>query len=179
VTGQRGRVWKRGKDDWVVRYRERDGGRAARRVQKGKFKTKGEADDAYLDARLRAIRTGLVDPLLRPVRPLAEQGRDDEVGDQQAQDRFGAIRIDRLNPQDLGAFRHDLPEARRHQVFVAVRQVLEQAVRWKMLTDNPGTLVKNRVPSRGEVSFRPKPSGCTGKPTVASEPPSAAGSTSP
>lgn len=159
MTGQRGQVWKRGDKDWVARYRE--GGRDARRIQKGGFTTKGEAD-TWLTAKLRELRSGMVEPptlndLVRDF--LAQYDRSASRVEvmtwalAQAQEKFGRVRIDRLNARDLGAWRLDLPEARRHQVFAAVRQVLEQAVRWKMLAENPAKAVSNPQPRRGEVSF--------------------------
>jgi integrase len=159
MTGQRGQVWKRGDKDWVARYRE--GGRDSRRVQRGGFPTKREAEE-WRDARLRELRSGIVaavtlNELVRDF--LAQYDRSPSRVDvmtwalSQAQQRFGHVRVDRLNARDLGAWRLELPEPRRHQVFAAVRQVLEQAVRWKMLAENPAKLVSNPQPRRGEVSF--------------------------
>lgn len=160
MSGQRGQVWKRGDKDWVVRYRAGEGREAPRR-QKGRFKTKGEAD-RYLEARLRAIRTGLVDPptfddLVRDYFAQYTKSKSRRESLQwavgKAQARFGRLPVDRLNAKDLGAFRHELPEASRHPVIAGVRQVLEQAVRWKMIAENPARDVDNPLPRRGEVSF--------------------------
>lgn len=159
MTGQRGQVWKRGDKDWVARYRE--GGRDSKRIQQGGFKTKAEAE-AFLDSKLRALRTGLVDPptlndLVSDF--LAQYDKSKSRREtvtwalSQAQKRFGTTRIDRLNPRDLGAWRRDLAEGSRHQVFAVLRQVLEQAVRWRMLAENPARHVSNPQPRRGEVSF--------------------------
>jgi integrase len=159
VTGQRGQVWKRGKDDWCIRYRTPDG----KRPQECGFKTKGDAQ-TVLDHKLRSLKLGaaLTDPpsfdeLVRDF--LAQYDRSKSRAESmkwalaKAQHRFGRVRIDRLHPRDLGAFRHDLPEQQRHQVFAALRQVLEQAVRWKLIAENPAKLVRNPQPRRGEVAF--------------------------
>lgn len=159
MSGQRGQVWKRGEKDWCIRYRTPDG----KRPQEGGFKTKGDAQ-TVLDHKLRALKLGAAlaeppsfDELVHDF--LAQYDRSKSRVDSvtwalgKAQKRFGRTRIDRLHPRDLGAFRHDLPEQQRHQVFAAVRQVLEQAVRWKLISENPAKLVKNPQPRRGEVSF--------------------------
>lgn len=159
MTGQQGQVWKRGDKDWVARYRE--GGRDSRRHQKGGFQTKGEAQ-AWRDARLAELRTGMVaapslNDLVRDF--LAQYDRSESrktvmtwaLG--KAQKRFGSTRVDRLHSRDIGAWRMELPEAQRHQVIAALRQVLDQAVRWKMIAENPAKLIANPQPRRGEVSF--------------------------
>jgi hypothetical protein len=152
---QRGQVWKRG-DSWNIRYYDKDG----ERRQKGGFRTKAEANDV-LQAQLRYVRTGhsggsetftdLARAFLDQYDKSPSRVEVVKWALAKAEARFGGTRLDRVNARDLGAWRQELPEAQRHQVFAVVRQVLEQAVRWRMLEQNPARDVKNPVPHRGEV----------------------------
>ena len=57
---------------------------------------------------------------------------------------FGDKRIDQLRTPDLAAWRATLPARSRHQLFRSFRQVLEQAVTWKLIERNPSDRIRNR-----------------------------------
>ena len=56
-----------------------------------------------------------------------------------------------LLPDELGAWAKRLPEGHRHDAVVALRQVLNAAVRWKVLDENPARHVPNPPPKREEI----------------------------
>jgi integrase len=56
-----------------------------------------------------------------------------------------------LLPDEIGAWAKRLPEGHRHDAMVAFRQVLNAAVRWKLLEENPAKLVPNPLPRRAEI----------------------------
>jgi integrase len=64
---------------------------------------------------------------------------------------FGPREIRTLRPDELGAWRLTLSEGSRHDVFRALRQVLEQAERWQWIDRNPARYVKNPKPKRLEI----------------------------
>jgi integrase len=64
---------------------------------------------------------------------------------------FGPREIGTLRPDELGAWRLTLSEGSRHDVFRALRQVLEQAERWQWIDRNPARYVKNPKPKRPEI----------------------------
>ncbi len=64
---------------------------------------------------------------------------------------FGDTRVDRLDPQAIGAWRKRLPERSAWAIHKALRQVLHDAVRVKLLDENIATLVPNPEPKRREV----------------------------
>ena len=68
-----------------------------------------------------------------------------------AVDTFGDTRVDRLDPQAIGAWRKRLPERSAWAIHKTLRQVLHYAVRVKLLDENPATLVPNPEPKRREV----------------------------
>ena len=68
-----------------------------------------------------------------------------------AVDTFGDTRVDRLDPQAIGAWRKRLPERSAWAIHKTLRQVLHYAVRVKLLDDNPAVLVPNPEPKRREV----------------------------
>ena len=64
---------------------------------------------------------------------------------------LGDQRISEITAQEVATWRKSLPESRRHPAHRALRQVLEAALRWKWIEDNPATLVKNPAPRVGEI----------------------------
>jgi integrase len=64
---------------------------------------------------------------------------------------FGPREISTLRPDELGAWRLTLSQGSRHDVFRALRQVLEQAERWQWIDRNPARYVKNPKPKRPEI----------------------------
>ena len=61
------------------------------------------------------------------------------------------VKIDRLNPTEIGAWRKALPARSAFGIHKALRQVLHYAVRAKLLDENPASLVPNPEPKRTEV----------------------------
>ena len=61
------------------------------------------------------------------------------------------VKIDRLNPTEIGAWRKALPARSAFGIHKALRQVLHYAVRAKLLDENPAALVPNPEPKRTEV----------------------------
>jgi integrase len=61
------------------------------------------------------------------------------------------VKIDRLNPTEIGAWRKALPSRSAFGIHKCLRQVLHYAVRAKLLDENPAALVPNPEPKRSEV----------------------------
>lgn len=59
---------------------------------------------------------------------------------------FGDVPVRDLLVDELGASAKRLPEGHRHNAVTALRQVLNAAVRWKVLDENPAKLVPNPLP---------------------------------
>ncbi len=68
-----------------------------------------------------------------------------------ATDAFGDVKADRLSPREVAAWRARLPRGSARDIHQALRQVLEHAVRLKMLDENPAKAVPNPGPRRPEV----------------------------
>jgi integrase len=69
----------------------------------------------------------------------------------QAVAAFGDVRIDRLVPANLAAWRASLSPGARHGVFRSLKQVLRQAVAWRMLERNPADGIRNPKPKAPEI----------------------------
>jgi integrase len=61
------------------------------------------------------------------------------------------LRIDRLEPRTIGEWRRKLPERSAWGITKALRQVLNYAVRVKLLDENPASHVPNPEPKRREI----------------------------
>jgi integrase len=155
---QLGQVYKLAGGSWAYRYRDEHG----RRRQVGGFKTKGEASHALASAldfaRLGALgvpRDVTVSELV--TRYLAQHDVDPVTIAtlrsrlRQAEAAFGERRIATLQPDELAAWRKTLTPGARHGVFRALKQVLEQANRWKWIDENPARYVKNPKPKAPEI----------------------------
>jgi integrase len=70
-----------------------------------------------------------------------------------ARAKFGKLRIDRLDPTEIGRWRRTLPERSAHAYHKALRQVLAYAVRIELLAKNPAGQVPNPEPKRRELPF--------------------------
>jgi integrase len=157
---QCGEIKKLGGGSWAYRYRDENG----RRRQVGGFATKGAAS-AALSLALDRARLG---PLYR--RELTVTELVDEYLEQHAAgvdadtitklrwqlrhatDAFGSVKIDRLAPREIAAWRSRLPRGSARDIHQALRQVLEHACRLRMLDENPAKAVPNAAPRRAEVS---------------------------
>jgi integrase len=161
-TVQRGEV-KKLKSSWAYRYytgRTLPSGGPQRRQVAG-FRTKREAA-AALDFELRRVRLGglyredlrlaeLVERFLAQheadeatIRKLRSQLR-------QATAVFGEVKLADLDPTEIAAWRARISKGSRHDVFRALRQVLGQAVRWRLIDANPAATIPNPKPKRSEV----------------------------
>jgi hypothetical protein len=155
---QRGSVLRLA-DGWAYRLASDEHGR---RRQVGGFQSKGEAR-AACDRHV----TRVLDPLAHVSRDATLTELVDDYLDHHQADpvtiaklrrqlksaiaTFGDRRLSELHPRDLGSWRARLSEGSRHDLFRALRQVLEQAVRWTWLAENPARAVKNPRPRRREV----------------------------
>ncbi|MBA3413302.1 MAG: hypothetical protein H0T09_06385, partial [Actinobacteria bacterium] len=157
---QRGQVYKLSGGSWAYRSRDENG----RRRQIGGFKTKGEASQA-LAFTLDGVRLGALG-IRRDLtvseavtRYLAQHDVDPATTTKlrrqlkQAESVFGARQLDTIQADELGAWRRKLSQGARHDVFRALKQVLEQAARWKWIDENPARYVKNPKAKRAE--FQP------------------------
>jgi len=64
---------------------------------------------------------------------------------------FGDVQLRELLPDEIGAWAKRLPEGHRHDAMVAFRQVLNAAVRWNLIEEDPAKHVANPVPQRAEI----------------------------
>jgi integrase len=154
---QRGQVYRLKNGTWAYRYRDR---RTDKKPQVGGFPTKAAAS-AALNETLAAMRAG---------RPLKEDVTFDDLCDRylaahdadlltinrlaaqlkRARADFGPRGIGSLRPDELAAWRRNLPANAHHQ-FRAVKQVLGQAERWEWVERSPAKHVKNPKPKAPEV----------------------------
>lgn len=61
------------------------------------------------------------------------------------------VRIDRIHPAEIGAWRKRLPERSAHGIVKSLRQALNYAVRAKLIDENPASVIANPEPKRTEV----------------------------
>lgn len=160
---QRGQVFRQGAG-WASRYYDETG---ARRRQAG-FPTKTEAGQ-WLDAKVEeteALRRGDARAVARQedvtvretiTRYLAQHDVDPATTEKlrrqlsNAVGQFGDRQIRTIQPYELGTWRRTLSEGSRHDVFRALKQVLEQAARWRWIEENPARHIKNPKPRRSEI----------------------------
>ena len=160
---QRGSVVRHG-SGWSARFYDEHGGRR----RKGGFQTRTEALEwlARKLGQVEALRSGDVSAVRRQAMPTLTQLVDEYLEQHSAEqntlrtlrarlryatDTFGDTRIDRLDPQAVGAWRKRLPERSAWAIRKTLRQVLHYAVRVKLLDENPAVLVPNPEPKRREV----------------------------
>ena len=157
MSAQRGQIFRKPSGMWAIRYRDATG---SRRQTTG-FRTKAEAREALEEA-LRRVRLG---PLHRP--DVTLRGLVDAYVDQYdaapstvawlkdntrpALERFGDEPIGALTVERVATWRAAVPEGKRYRSHRALRQVLQAAVRWRWLEDNPAIHVKNPEPRPGEI----------------------------
>ena len=65
--------------------------------------------------------------------------------------RFGDEPIGSLTVQRIATWRASVPEGKRYRSHRALRQVLQAALRWRWIEDNPAVHVKNPEPRAGEI----------------------------
>ena len=157
MSAQRGQIFRTPAGSWAIRYYEADG----RRRQKHGFRTKSEAHTALDDA-LRRVRLG---PLHRPNATLHELAAA-YLGQRKATpstlvwlrenlrsalEAFGDQPIGALRADQIGAWPASLAEGKRYRSHRGLRQVLQAAVRWKWVEENPAALVRNAEPRSSEI----------------------------
>ncbi len=160
---QQGQVFKlkvRGADGlplWAFRHRL--DGRGSARPQVGGFPSRPEAEEALRKAIAR-LRPGgcaatmtladLVDEYLgmHQAEPVTIAKLRWLLG--KATAALGAVRLADLSPKEIFAWRQTIPEGHRFEATQALRQVLNRAVEWEWLTDNPAKRVANPPPRRSE-----------------------------
>jgi integrase len=164
-ASQRGSAVKRGRK-WSARWYDENGVRCFQ----GGFETRSAARE-YVDGKVEevaALRRGDPAALARAEAVSVEEAVDRYLAQhdvdpatteklrrqlRHAVAEFGPRELRTLRPDELGAWRRTLSEGSRHDVFRALRQVLEQAARWKWISENPTRYVKNPKPKRAE--FQP------------------------
>jgi integrase len=163
---QRGQTYKlasrdsqTGRPVWAYRYRDENG----RRRQVGGFKSKTEAGQALASALDRArlgpegaarrdwTVTELIDRYLEQhqVEPWTLEVLTWKLG--KVKDAFGEVPVRQLLPEEIGRWRMRIPEGHRFETTQALRQVLDAAVRWKIVAENAAKLVPNPQPKRPEL----------------------------
>jgi integrase len=168
---QRGTVTKRGKW-WCARWRDEND----RERFQGCFDTKSAARE-WLDSKVdevAALRRGDLKTIRRREMPTLGELVAEFIGQHAAEDstieslrkrlRYALdgsdlkgnggwrnVRIDHLQPAEIGAWRKRLPTRSAYGIVKSLRQVLHYAVRAKLLDENPAALVANPEPKRGEV----------------------------
>ena len=157
MKARTGQIFRAPGGSWAIRWRDVTG----RRYQRNGFVTKAEAK-AVLDEELKRARLGVLHRPDRTLRELVEAFLEQydaapssadwiRTNVAAAVDRFGDRSIGMLHAQEIGAWRATLQGAKRYRAHRALRQVLEAAVRWKWIEENPATLVKNPAPPDGEL----------------------------
>jgi integrase len=154
---QSGSIYQERSGAWLARYRDVTGKRRA----KGGFKYKREAA-AWLAERLAEVRLGrlyrpdltydeLCDKFLAQydVQPATRERMTHML--KKSRSVFGAVSLTAIRPEDIAVWRRTLREGTRWDATKAMRQVLERAVTWRYLVENPARLVKNPQPVTKEV----------------------------
>jgi hypothetical protein len=170
-ASQRGETVRLG-GGWGVRYYDENGTRR----RQGGFATKSAARE-WLDSKVDeivALRRGDPSALRRRELPTLAELVEEFLHQHNAepntlrtlkarlryategpkldgQGGFGELRIDRLEPRMMGAWRKRLPERSAHAITKALRQVLHYAVRAKLVDENVAVAVPNPEPKRREI----------------------------
>ena len=136
---------------WAYRYRI--AGRGSARLQVGGFSSKAEAQRALHNklARLLPGRRAAALTLGDWVEEYldAHQGERVTVAKlrwllRKATASLGDVRLVELSPEQVCAWRLTVPEGHRFEATQALRQVLNRAVAWKLIEENPA---KHGVPN--------------------------------
>jgi integrase len=163
---QQGQVFKLkakcadGEPLWAYRYRV--AGRGSARLQMGGFSTRAEAQRA-LQNKLARLLPGGRSATLTLGEWIAEY-LDTHQGERvtvaklrwllgKATAELGEVRLCELSPEQVCAWRLNVPEGHRFEATQALRQVLNRAVAWRLIEDNPAKRVPN--PSRRCREQRP------------------------
>ncbi len=163
---QRGQVFKLqatcadGEPLWAYRYRV--AGRGSARLQVGGFSSKAEAQRA-LQNKLGRLVPGRRAATLT-LGEWVEEYLDAHDGERvtvaklrwllgKATAELGQVRLAELSPEQVFAWRLTVPEGHRFEATQALRQVLNRAVAWKLIEENPA----KRVPNPGRRCREQRP----------------------
>jgi len=153
---QQGQVFKLkatsvdGEPLWAYRYRV--AGRDSARRQAGGFTTKAEAQRALQNRLARLLPGGRAETLT--LAEWVEEYLGAHQGERvtiaklrwllgKATAALGEVRLAELSPDQVSAWRLTVPEGHRFETTQALRQVLNRAVNWKLIDDNPAKRVPN------------------------------------
>jgi integrase len=153
---QQGQVFKLkatgvdGEPLWSYRYRV--AGRGSARRQVGGFTTKAEAQRALQNRLARLMPGGRAETLT--LADWVEEYLGAHQGERvtiaklrwllgKATVALGEVRLTELSPDQVSAWRLTVPEGHRFEATQALRQVLNRAVTWKLIDDNPAKRVPN------------------------------------
>ncbi len=167
---QQGQVFKLkakcadGEPLWAYRYRV--AGRGSARLQVGGFSTKAEAQRALQKKLARLLPGGR--PATITLGEWVEEYLDTHQGEcvtvaklrwllGKATAELGEVRLAELSPEQVRAWRLAVPEGHRFEATQALRQVLNRAVAWKLIDDNPakrgGAKSRPALPGAAAVRF--------------------------
>src|SRR5215216_2864289 len=153
---QQGQVFKLkatgvdGEPLWAYRYRV--AGRDSVRRQAGGFTTKAEAQRALQNRLARLLPGGRAETLT--LAEWVEEYLGAHQGERvtiaklrwllgKATVALGEVRLAELSPDQVSGWRLTVPEGHRFEATQALRQVLNRAVTWKLIDDNPAKRVPN------------------------------------
>ena len=164
---QQGQVFKlkarsvEGEPLWAYRYRA--AGRGSARRQVGGFASRAEAQRA-LQNRLARLAPGGRSATITLGEWVAEY-LETHPGERvtvaklrwllgKATAELGGVRLVELLPEQVCAWRMTVPEGHRFEATQALRQVLNRAVAWKLIDENPA---KRGVPNPGRRCREQRP----------------------
>jgi integrase len=163
---QQGQVFKLkaksadGEPLWAYRYRV--AGRGSARRQVGGFSTKAEAQRSLQHKLARLVPGGRAGTLT--LGEWVEEYLDGHQGERvtiaklrwllgKATAALGEVRLAELSAEQVCAWRLRVPEGHRFEATQALRQVLNRAVAWKLIEENPA----KRVPNPGRRCREQRP----------------------
>ena len=163
---QQGQVFKLkakredGEPLWAYRYRVAGRGSARRQVRG--FITKADAQRSLQNKLARLLPGGRADTLM--LGEWVDEYLDGHQGERvtiaklrwllgKATAALGEVRLAELSPEQICAWRLTVPEGHRFEATQALRQVLNRAVAWKLIEENPAKHVPN--PARRGREQRP------------------------
>jgi integrase len=135
---------------WAYRYRL--AGRGSARLQVGGFSTRAESQRALQNKLARLLPGGRSATLT--LGEWVEEYLDTHQGERvtvaklrwllgKATAELGEVRLAELSPEQVCAWRPTVPEGHRFEATQALRQVLNRAVAWKLIEENPAKRVPN------------------------------------
>jgi integrase len=163
---QQGQVFKLkatggdGEPLWAYRYRV--AGRGSTRLQVGGFSTRAEAQRALRHKLARLLPGGR--PATMTLGEWVVEYLETHPGERvtvaklrwllgKATAELGEVRLAELSPEQVCAWRLTVPEGHRFEATQALRQVLNRAVAWKLIEENPA----KRVPNPGRRCREQRP----------------------